>query len=104
MARPLAPCGTYGAYQRHLKRREEVDQACRDAARAYVAARRQEKQPPPPAGRPVPTAICPVCDAVCRVEYPYDDVAERMARVRHLADSEPCTRAIVMSERRRIPT
>ncbi|WP_405997964.1 WhiB family transcriptional regulator [Streptomyces sp. NBC_00829] len=30
-ARELAPCGTRAAYQRHLRRREPVDDACRAA-------------------------------------------------------------------------
>ena len=105
MARPLAPCGTYGAYQRHLKRKEPVDPECRQAASDYRESSKVKAQPPPEDGRPVPTVACPVCGVLGRVEYPYDDVAERMARIRHLADSEPCTRAIVLSERRaRIPS
>ena len=31
------PCGTYAAYQRHVKRREPIDQACREANRRYMA-------------------------------------------------------------------
>jgi hypothetical protein len=44
MARPLKPCGTRAAYQRHLKNREVPCQACTEAnratAQAQVAARR----------------------------------------------------------------
>ncbi|MEH0428800.1 WhiB family transcriptional regulator [Streptomyces stelliscabiei] len=29
--RPLAPCGTRSAYQRHLRNREPIDEACRNA-------------------------------------------------------------------------
>jgi hypothetical protein len=33
MARPLAECGTWAAYKRHLRKKEEVDEACAEAAR-----------------------------------------------------------------------
>ena len=33
--RPLAPCGTYGAYRRHKQRGELVDDDCEHAAREY---------------------------------------------------------------------
>ncbi|MFI2033686.1 WhiB family transcriptional regulator [Streptomyces bottropensis] len=29
--RPIAPCGTKSAYERHRRKREPIDQACRDA-------------------------------------------------------------------------
>ncbi|MGQ4358521.1 WhiB family transcriptional regulator [Streptomyces sp. SAS_272] len=29
--RPLSPCGTEGGYQRHVRKKEPVDQACKDA-------------------------------------------------------------------------
>jgi hypothetical protein len=29
-------CGTYAAYQRHIRRREPIDQSCRDANAAYM--------------------------------------------------------------------
>ncbi|WP_433225464.1 hypothetical protein [Actinomadura formosensis] len=35
MARRLDPCGTTGAYQRHIKAREKPCQACREARNAY---------------------------------------------------------------------
>lgn len=31
------PCGTYAAYQRHYRRGQPIDQACRDANRRYMA-------------------------------------------------------------------
>lgn len=33
------PCGTYGAYQRHRRRREPIDEACAAAAAWYRAGR-----------------------------------------------------------------
>lgn len=33
MAPKLAPCGTWTAYKRHMRNNEEVDDACREAAR-----------------------------------------------------------------------
>ena len=39
--RPLAPCGTPAAYDRHVRKKEPIDQACKDAnARAAREYRR----------------------------------------------------------------
>lgn len=40
MPRPLAPCGTMSAYNRHHRRKEDVDDACREAARVHKADQR----------------------------------------------------------------
>ncbi|MBC7274210.1 MAG: WhiB family transcriptional regulator [Streptomyces sp.] len=60
-----APCGTRAAYQRHLRRREPVDEACRAAnARSAVAYRRtgstrgRQAGPGPPRGLAL-TALFP---------------------------------------------
>lgn len=37
MSKPLAPCGTYAAYQRHLRRAEPIDPECRKAQAVYQA-------------------------------------------------------------------
>lgn len=37
--RRLSPCGTYGAYQRHLRLDEPACRPCTDAARDYQRAR-----------------------------------------------------------------
>ncbi|MFP3990681.1 WhiB family transcriptional regulator [Streptomyces sp. E11-3] len=37
--KPLAPCGTRGAYERHKRKREPVDDACQAAYDEYLAAR-----------------------------------------------------------------
>jgi hypothetical protein len=34
--RVLAPCGTYGGYQRHLKTKTTPCEACRKASREYI--------------------------------------------------------------------
>jgi hypothetical protein len=105
MGRPLAPCGTYGAYQRHKKRKETVDPACEQAAIAYRQGRKVQAQPLPTDDRPIPVVTCPVCGRPMSAEFPYDEVALRFARIRHLADSEPCARTIMEQERlARIPS
>lgn len=49
MARPPAPCGTYPAYRRHLRNREDIDSGCRRAQQAHDAGRtRGEPTPPAP--------------------------------------------------------
>jgi len=42
--RPLSPCGTRSAYQRHLRNSEPLDQPCIEAEAAYAAALRQRRQ------------------------------------------------------------
>lgn len=37
----LQPCGTYGAYQRHLKANEPVDEACAAARDEYMEEYRE---------------------------------------------------------------
>lgn len=41
--KPLRPCGTYAAYQRHVRHREPIDAACRAANTAHVAAWRSDQ-------------------------------------------------------------
>ena len=40
MPRPESPCGTHAAYKRHKRRKEPVDEACREAASEHVRAQR----------------------------------------------------------------
>ena len=40
VSRPLSPCGTPAAYERHRRRNEPVDDACRAAARERALERR----------------------------------------------------------------
>lgn len=44
MSRPLAPCGTRAAYQRHWSKGEEVCEPCRQADRAYMAELREARR------------------------------------------------------------
>lgn len=39
----LAPCGSYGGYQRHKKAGEQACDGCREANRRYMQARRAER-------------------------------------------------------------
>lgn len=54
MARELKPCGTYPAYVRHIARRQEPCEACREANRIYKASLREVKPKPElrPCGTP----------------------------------------------------
>lgn len=40
----LAPCGTRAAYERHLRRKEPVDDACREANNAANVAKRDRQR------------------------------------------------------------
>jgi len=55
MSRPLMPCGTPAAWKRHKRRREPIDDACRNALRADSRdrARRHRAQ--------APTGTCKSC-------------------------------------------
>lgn len=59
MPRPKSPCGTYPAYQRHLREKSDVDPACRRAQQEHdgrrsrsVWARAVEQRPAPRAPSP----------------------------------------------------
>lgn len=41
--RNVTPCGTYAAYQRHVRRHEPIDQECRDAKRLDSRQRRARR-------------------------------------------------------------
>ena len=41
---PLTPCGTYAAYQRHVKRRENPCQDCVEASRKYLSEWRANRK------------------------------------------------------------
>lgn len=42
MPRKPAPCGTHAAYMRHVKKKEPIDAACRDAHAEYTRERRRQ--------------------------------------------------------------
>lgn len=54
MPRPPAPCGTYPAYRRHLRKHESVDAACRRAQREHDAARSEDSDREPAPVAPIP--------------------------------------------------
>lgn len=56
MPRPPAPCGSYSAYKRHLRKGEPVDAACRRASDERVAEQKDARE----AGRPARTKTAPV--------------------------------------------
>jgi WhiB family redox-sensing transcriptional regulator len=41
MTQPIPECGTYSAYNRHYRRKEPIDSACRAAATEYMRAYRK---------------------------------------------------------------
>lgn len=55
MPRPPAPCGSYSAYKRHLRKGEPVDAACRRASDERVAEQKDARE----AGRPARTKTAP---------------------------------------------
>ena len=62
MARPKSPCGTYPAYQPHLREKTPVDPACRRAQQEHdgkrsSAWRRRDVERPREAPAPVPLPV-----------------------------------------------
>jgi hypothetical protein len=45
VSRPVAPCGTNSAFQRHVNRGEPVDQPCSDAHKVYMRAWKGQRGP-----------------------------------------------------------
>jgi hypothetical protein len=56
MTRVLQPCGTTGAYQRHIRHREDPCAPCREAHRVESKAYRDGGERPPAPRRPAPVA------------------------------------------------
>lgn len=54
MPKPPAPCGTKAAYERHLRRDEPVDDACRRANTVSKRQQRDESRRPAPDKEPEP--------------------------------------------------
>lgn len=44
--KPLSPCGSYGAYQRHIKAKETVCEPCKVARRRYQKGLRAKLRVP----------------------------------------------------------
>jgi hypothetical protein len=60
MARPKSACGTYSAYQRHLREKTPVDAACQRAQRVHdaeVSATRRGRDVGSPLVQAVPTTL-----------------------------------------------
>ncbi|MEL5990736.1 hypothetical protein ACOKGD_13905 [Microbacterium phosphatis] len=59
MPRPKSPCGTYSAYQRHLRAKEPIDAACRRAQRDHNANRSRLSLQSDTAVQPAPIPVPP---------------------------------------------
>lgn len=80
MPRPLAPCGTFSAYRRHLRRDELVDDACREAANAEARGRRAAKREKQTVRVPAIVSAAPAPDravpAPAATDGPLDEIDE----------------------------
>ena len=54
MPKPPAPCGTKAAYERHLRKKEPVDDACRRANTVSKRQQRDDSRRPAPDKEPEP--------------------------------------------------
>lgn len=114
MPRPLAACGTYTAYKRHVRRGEPVDADCRaaqktrDGARSTSAparAQRAAKKPAAPAAPPTaPVTAAPLTHDghVSRVEVLVEMLQDSRELVKKLRDSDPARAYLQMREQREI--
>ena len=57
LPKPPAPCGTKAAYERHLRRKEPVDDACRRANTVSKRQQRDEARRPAPDKEPEPVNV-----------------------------------------------
>lgn len=73
MPRPRAACGIYPAYRRHLRDREPIDAACREAQRVHEAGRSSKA-----AGAPFVVPV-PAFDALQRAGAEVNAAIERLA-------------------------
>lgn len=110
MPRPKAPCGTYPAYRRHLRLKETVDAACREAQRAHDGKRstsaeaRQQRameQPPVPPFV-VPPAAQTTEGHVSRVEVLQEMLQESRELVKELRRTDPARVYLQMREQREV--
>lgn len=84
MPRPLAPCGTYSAYRRHKNRSEEIDAACRQAARDEANRRAiQRRRGVKPA--PSPDGLVDGADSPADLS-PLEDARDALLRIRKVMD------------------
>ena len=84
MPRPLAPCGTYSAYRRHKNRSEEIDAACRQAARDEANRRAiQRRRGVKPA--PGPDGLADGADSTADLS-PLEDARDALLRIRKVMD------------------
>ncbi|MGM7677651.1 hypothetical protein [Microbacterium sp. A94] len=111
MARPKAPCGTYPAYRRHLRAKERVDDACREAQRNHDAGRstsapaRQKRvieKTPSIAPVVVPPAAQTDDGNVSRVEVLQELLQESRELVKELRRTDPARVYLQMREQREI--
>ena len=83
MPRPLAPCGTYSAYRRHKNRSEEIDAACRQAARDEANRRAIQRRR---GVKPAPSVDTAPGDAVAVYVSPLEDARDALLRIRKVMD------------------
>ena len=70
----LAPCGTYGAYQRHLRRYEDVCPACKEASRAYIREYRRASRAKDPSSRQPQKYAAARGRALARLAHIYPEI------------------------------
>lgn len=110
MPRPPAPCGTYPAYRRHLRRGERVDAKCRAAQKAHdggrstsAPARAQRAKPNAKAVEPAaPVVPTPLTDEghISRLEVLKELLELQRALLPELRKSDPRSAYLLMREQR----
>lgn len=106
MPKSLAPCGTFSAYRRHLRRDELVDDACREAANAEARGRRAAKREKQTVRVPalVPSAPAPdgAGPAPAAADGPIDEIDELRAMYgvlkAHMQEAPPQSIAAIVRQ------
>lgn len=96
MARELMPCGTFAAYQRHLRKREAVCEACAVAGREQKNARSDTGRAESASLVAIALAAEPAVDVLDEL----DEARENLRAVKAAMSEAPANAVAALSKRR----
>lgn len=96
MARELAPCGSFTAYKRHLRRKESVDEACAQAARDQKNSRVDAARVESASRVSLALAAEPAVDVLDEL----DEAKENLRAVKAAMSEAPANAVAALSKRR----
>jgi hypothetical protein len=100
MARELKPCGTFAAYARHLRKKEEPCDACKQAARDQKNVRADATRSESAAVVSLAIAAAPPAPPAAEEISELDDALENLRIVKAVMDEAPANAIGGLSKRR----